>query len=107
MPAFRHQRLDLGGVVAHDLFRLEAVEGGAERLALAQDGDPGEPGLKAVEDELFEQRPVVPFGHAPFLVVIGDVERIEARPGTAVEPVGVGEDGGRADGFRFLGHGAS
>ena len=100
----RHRRLDLGPVAddagvlhqrvlllvapAHDLLRVEAVERLAEGRALAQDGDPGEPGLEAVEHQLLEHRPVVVFGHAPFLVVIGDVERIDARPRTARQSVG-------------------
>ena len=61
----------------------ETVEGGAEGVALAQDRDPGEAGLETVEDQLLEQRPVVPFGRAPFLVVIGDIERVFAGPGAA------------------------
>ena len=69
-------------------FRVEAVERFAEGRALAQDGDPGEPGLEAVEHELLEHRPIVVFGHAPFLVVIGDVERIDARPRAARQSVG-------------------
>ena len=101
-----HQRLDLRLVVAHDLFRIEAVEGGAEGVALAQDGDPGQAGLEAVEDQLFEQRAVVPFGHAPFLVVIGDIERILARPGAAAAPVGV-QDGRRECAAAFSGLGAA
>ncbi len=73
-----HQPLNLSRRVARDLLRLETVEGGAEIVALAQDSDPRQAGLEAVEDQLFEQRAVVPFGHAPFLVVIGDVERVGA-----------------------------
>src|SRR5262249_39228362 len=76
-----HQRLDLLRREARDLLRREAGEGAAEIVALAQDGDPGQPGLEAVEDELFEQRAVVVFRHAPFLVVIGDVERVLLGPG--------------------------
>ena len=72
---------------ARDLLGIEAVERGAEGRALAQDRDPGEPRLEAVEHELLEQRPVVVFGHAPFLVVIGDIERIGARPGAALQAV--------------------
>src|SRR4029450_937601 len=79
---------------ARDLLGLEVVEGAPEVLALAQDGDPGQPGLKAVEDELLVERAVVVFGHAPFLVVIGDVERVLLGPGTAFEPIRVEE--GRA-----------
>src|SRR5262249_44219637 len=89
-----HQLLDLSRRVARDFRGLEGVEGAPEILALAQDGDPGQPGLEAVENELLVERAVVVFRHAPFLVVIGDVERILLRPGTAFEAVGVEE--GRA-----------
>ena len=39
--------------------------------------------LEAVEDQFFVERAVVVFGHAPFFVVIGDVELVFARPGAA------------------------
>src|SRR5262245_24214287 len=99
-----HQLLDLFRRVARDFRRLEAVEGAAEILALAQDGDPGEPGLEAVENELLVERAVVVFRHAPFLVVIGDVERILLRPGTAFEAVGVEEGRAHSAAFTSPGH---
>src|SRR5262249_40931523 len=83
-----HQLLDLLRRVARDLLGLEAVEGAAEILALAQDGDPGPSGLEAVEDELLIERAVIVFGHAPFLVVIGDAERVLLEPGAAWSPPG-------------------
>src|SRR5262249_7550342 len=69
--------------------RLEAVKGAAEVVALAQDRDPGQPGLKAVEHQFLEQRAIIVLRHAPFLVVIGDVQRILLRPGAADEAVGM------------------
>ena len=89
-----HQPLDLLRRVARDLLRLEIVEGAAEIVALAQDGDPRQPGLEAVEHQLLVERAVVVFRHAPFLVVIGDVERVLLRPGAALEAVGM--ENGRA-----------
>ena len=77
----------------------------SKRRALAQDGDPRQARLKAVEHQLLEQRAVVLFGHAPFLVVIGDIERVHARPGAAAEPVGVDERPRRARRLFSLGHG--
>src|SRR5262249_60177234 len=53
----------------------------------------------AVEDELLIERAVVVFGHAPFLVVIGDVERVLLGPGTAFEAIRVEE--GRAHSAAF------
>src|SRR5205823_14493840 len=69
--------------VARDFLRLEAVEGAAEILPLAQDGDPRKPRLETVEHELLVKRAMVELRHAPFYVVVGDVERVSARPGTA------------------------
>src|SRR6185437_15147771 len=55
----------------------------AEVFALAQNGDPCEPRLESVENELFIECARIVFGHAPFLVVIGDVKRVLAGPGAA------------------------
>src|SRR5262249_18842157 len=82
-----HQLLDALGRVARNLFRLETVERAAKVVTLAQNGDPGEPGLKAVENELLVKRAVVIFGDAPLLVVISDVERVLLRPRAALEAV--------------------
>ncbi len=82
-----HQALDLWLAVARDFFRRKTVEGAAEIFALAQDGDPRQSGLKAVEHELFVKRAVIIFRHAPFLVVIGEIERIVFRPRAAREAV--------------------
>src|SRR5579862_5141009 len=73
---------DLALAISRDLCRLEAVEGAAKILPFAQNRDPGQARLEAVEDQLFIERPRVEFRHAPFLVVIGDIKRILAGPGT-------------------------
>src|SRR5262249_41456497 len=99
-----HQLLDLLRRVARDLLGLEAVEGAAEILALAQDSDPGQSGLEAVEDELLIERAVVVFGHAPFLVVIGDVERVLLGPGTAFEAIRMEEGRAHSAAFASPGH---
>src|SRR5689334_3379607 len=82
-----HQPFDLRASVARDLFRIEAVEGAAEILAFAQDRNPGQAGLETVEHELFVKRAIIIFGHAPFLIVIGDIERVLLGPRTAQEIV--------------------
>src|SRR5665213_166679 len=84
-----HQPFDFLRRVARDLFRIEFAEGAAEVFALAQNRDPRQPGLEAVEHQLLVERAVIPLGHAPFFVVIGDVKRIGAGPGAACKPVGV------------------
>ena len=67
----------------------QKIEGAAKIVAFAQDRNPRQPGLETVEDQFFEQSAGVEFRHAPFVVVIGDVERIVARPGTAHQTVRV------------------
>src|SRR5207342_1439684 len=84
-----HQRGDLLRIVARDFLGLEIVEGLSAILALAQDRDPRKASLETVEDQLFIQRAVVIFRHAPFGVVIGHVERIFARPRAPGLTVGV------------------
>jgi hypothetical protein len=74
---------DFGVVVAGDFVGIEVVEGGVVGVALAEDGDPTEAGLGAVEDELGEELAVVVFGDAPFVVVVGEVEGVGAGPGAA------------------------
>jgi len=75
--------MDFPGVIARDLLGTEIIERCAEIVALAQDRDPGQAGLEAVEDQLLIERAVVIFRNAPFGVVIGDVERIFPRPGAS------------------------
>ena len=84
--------------VARDFFRLETVECAAEILALAQDRDPGKPGLETVEHQFFIKRAIVVFRHAPLVVVIGDIERILPRPRTAMQAVGM-EHGGHLNNY--------
>src|SRR5258708_910609 len=84
-----HQRMNFFRVVARDLLRLKVVESFAKIFALAQDRDPGQPGLKAVEDEFFVQGAVVIFRHAPFGVVIGHIKRVFAGPRAPRQAIGV------------------
>ena len=94
IPASGINALDLFRIVTSDVRRIEAVESLPKGLALAQDRDPGQPGLEAVEDELLKKRADVSLRHAPFLVVVGDIERVARRPGAAMPAVFVEE--GRA-----------
>ena len=70
---------------------VEAGEGAAEILALAQDRQPGEAGLKALEAELLEQAAVVGDRPAPFVVVIGRDSR-HGRAPPAARPAVVARD---------------
>ena len=87
MPASFIRRFDLASRIARDFFRRKAIEGAAEIVALAQNGDPRQSGLEAVENQFLVERAIVEFRHAPFLVVIGDVDRVLFRPGTSLYAV--------------------
>jgi hypothetical protein len=72
----REEPADVPGAVGCDPLRVEAVEGAAVSLALRKHDAPAEAGLRALERQQLEERSVVPLGHAPLGVVIGDVERL-------------------------------
>src|SRR5256885_10116708 len=101
-----HQPLDSLRAIARDLRGLKAVEGAAEILALAQDGDPRQSGLEAIEHELLIKRAVVALRYAPLFVVIGDIERILPRPGATGEAIGMQQRGHASYSAAFapLGH---
>ena len=75
-PCVAEQPLDVALAEACDRVDVPAGERRSVTLALAQDRRPREAGLRALEVEELEERPLVVNGHAPFLVVVGDVERI-------------------------------
>ena len=81
-PGVGHQALDVRVVEAGHKVGIEAPEGGAIAGPLAQDGRPGQPGLRAFEGEHLEQMPLVARRDAPLLVVVGEVEGI--APGSPV-----------------------
>ena len=56
VDSFRSGKLDVGFVEASHLVEVEAVEGGAERLALAQDRQPRQAGLEGLQRQPLEQR---------------------------------------------------
>jgi hypothetical protein len=49
---------------------VEAGEGAAEILAFLKDGQPGQPGLESLEQEMLEDPAVVMDGDPPFHIVI-------------------------------------
>ena len=63
-----------------DRVGIEARERAAVALALVEDGAPAQSRLRAFEREQLEQRGVVVRRHAPLVVVVGDHERLGARP---------------------------
>ena len=105
MPGFFIARSMRFCVPARDLLGLEAVELLAHGLALAQDGDPRQAGLVAVELELLPQRAAVALGHAPFGVVIAAIEFVGRGGPAAGDVVELFHSGASSSGFRFAGFG--
>ncbi len=59
---------------------VESMEGFAKRVPLAQDRDPREARLESLEADLLEEPSIVGDRKSPFVVVVGDVQRIVAAP---------------------------
>ena len=81
------QSLDVAVAEPGNPVEVEAVEGTPERIAFAQDRQPGEPGLKALETELLEKAPVVGDRPAPLGVVIRTVFGCRVGPGATDDAV--------------------
>src|SRR6266567_537545 len=64
------------------LRRIEVLECLAEGIALAEDDDPGQAGLKSLQHEHFPKGAAVVLRDAPLLIVVGTVERVVSGPGT-------------------------
>ena len=76
-------------VEARDLRGVEAGEGLAVVLALAQDGVPAQAGLRGLQGQELEERAVVVDGDAPLVVMVGDVVGLrEVDPRAALAAVG-------------------
>ncbi len=82
--------IDVAGAETRHALEVEAGEGGAEVLALPQDRQPRQAGLKALQAYLFEQAAVVGHRPAPLVVVIGGVLGRAVSPEAA--PLAVGTD---------------
>ena len=80
-PCVAQQHLHLGFTPAGNGPGIESGKGRPEGRALAQDGDPGQARLKPVQHQLFPQRTAVAFRHAPFGIMIGNIDRVDAAPG--------------------------
>ena len=74
---------DLPAVVADHALRVEAVERLEEACTLVEDHAPRESRLEAVQHELGEQLAIVVERHSPFLVVVGEHQRVVAAGPTA------------------------
>ena len=76
----RQQPLDVALAERGDTIGLEARECGPEALALAQDRQPGEAGLEALEAEPLVEAALVADRAAPLLVVVGVVPLVGRFP---------------------------
>jgi hypothetical protein len=74
------QSLDVPLAELGDGVRLEVRERSAERLALAQDRQPGQPGLEPLETKALVNAPLGRDRPAPLLIVVGEVERVAGFP---------------------------
>jgi hypothetical protein len=74
------QPLDVSLAEAGDALGIEALERRSERLALAQDRQPGEPRLEAFETEPLVDPALVGDRATPLLVVVGEVSRVARGP---------------------------
>src|SRR4051794_16354790 len=87
LPAVAHdagvaeQTFHVARVETRELVELEITEGGAEVVALGEDGPPAQARLEPFEAQLFEQPTIVGYREAPLRVVI----RREFRRGAAPE----------------------
>ncbi len=79
-PGVREQTLDVALAEASDSLGIEVLERLPKALALAQDREPGQPRLEALEAKPFVEAALVQHWPAPFLVVVGDVRRVVAAP---------------------------
>ena len=79
-PSVLEQALDFPLLEPCDGVGVELGEGGTEGLALAQDRQPREAGLEALEAESLVVAALVSHRPAPLVVVVGLVERIGRRP---------------------------
>jgi hypothetical protein len=74
------QPLDVPLAEPRNAIRVEPLERRAERLALAQNRDPGEAGLEALEAEALVDTLLGRDRPTPLLVVVGVVERVGRVP---------------------------
>src|SRR6476620_1987813 len=79
-PRIAEQPLDVALAEARDALGIEAGEATPERLALAEDGDPGESRLEPLEAQALVEAALVAHRPPPLVVVVGDVLRVGRRP---------------------------
>src|SRR5688500_5054290 len=76
------QALHVAAREARDRLRIKIFEGAAEVVALAEDREPAETGLKSFQANFCEQPAIVRHRTTPFLIVIAEVKVVGPRPRT-------------------------
>src|SRR5919198_2680653 len=79
-PRVTEQALDVAIAETRHGVRVEARERAAKVLPLAEDGQPREARLEALEAETLVEPALVRHRTTPLFVVVGDVERVARRP---------------------------
>ena len=75
-----------GFIIGGNETGIEIIKGPSISLAFPEDGQPTQTRLCPIEDQIFQQHPVIVPGHTPFRVVITDHQRVRAGPGAADGP---------------------
>lgn len=78
-----HEFFDLFFGVTGDFFYIKIIESFTKSLALFEHRYPRQARLHSLKDEHFEQAAVVVKRHAPFLIMVVDVNLIRAAPSAA------------------------
>lgn len=78
-----HEAAHIAGLKLGDFLRVEVVEGFSVAVAALENGEPAQSGLGSFQNEVFEEDSVVVDGASPFLIVIGDVDRVGEAPSAA------------------------
>src|SRR5262249_4681067 len=94
-PRVTEEPRHVAGAEARHLGEIEAGEGLAKGLALAEDGEPAQARLKTFQAQLLEEADVILHRTAPLLVVLGLVVLGLAGPPAADAAVGAADQAGR------------
>lgn len=91
-PGIGHGPMDVVLAEVRDRGGIESGECVPEVLPLAENSEPAQAQLKALQAELLEQRPVIGHGPAPLAVVVRLVEIVIPGPPAARASIGSDQD---------------
>lgn len=87
-----NEAFDVGVIEVGNLIEIKIGKGSAEIFAFAEDGEPGEPGLKSFEADFFEEAEVIGDSPTPLIVVVTKVIFIIAAPPATDFSIGAGDE---------------